>query len=113
MDTKQQKLWAEMASLTMEKCKQHCHALGSCCDPLYCDEARRYAQQQGIVLKEIGNEIPFLTAGGVCVVPPYLRPICTVHQCKIASLGLDPKDPKWTKRYFQLREQLNELVELP
>ena len=41
-----------------------------------------------------------------CVVPPYLRPLCTLHDCQITNLGLDPEDSEYTKQYFDLRDEL-------
>jgi hypothetical protein len=54
--------------------------------------------------------MPFIV-DGKCAVPPHFRPLCTLHQCKISGLGFDPKDPKWTKRYFDLRERLEDTME--
>ena len=101
----------EMAELTFSKCKEHCHNLGSCCEDMYCNLAIEYAEDKGVnLVKELGH-FPFIK-NGKCLVPPHLRPICTVHQCKISSLGFDPKDPEWTKKYFELREKIDELIEL-
>jgi hypothetical protein len=105
---KQIKLWQDMADLTMQKCRQKCRVLGSCCSLEYCQIADEYAKEKGITLEPTGNPIPFLTTEGVCTVPPHLRIFCTLHQCDIQSLGFDPKDPKWTRQYFNLREQLKD-----
>ena len=108
---KEQKLWQEMAELTFAKCKEHCHDLGSCCTVGDCGITEDYAKSQGVVLKRVGDagEIPFLK-DGKCSVPPHLRPNCSLHQCKIASLGFDLKDPEWTKKYFRLRKQLDNMA---
>jgi hypothetical protein len=109
---KEKKLWQEMAKLTMKKCKEHCHQLGSCCSAEYCEMAKEFAAEQGIRLEESGNpKTPFLQVDGVCVVSPHLRPLCSLHQCKIAGLGFDMADPAWTKKYFKLRAQLERLME--
>jgi hypothetical protein len=108
---KEQKLWQEMADLTFAKCQEHCHDLGSCCSEGDCESAKNYARQQGeMLLPVLDSNIPFLK-DGKCTVPPHLRPCCSLHQCKIASLGFDIKDPAWTKKYFELREQLNKMAE--
>ena len=98
-------LWQEMADHTFKKCKEYCRHLGSCCCKEYCESAKEYAESKGVSL----GELPFLKEGK-CIVPPNLRPLCTVHQCIIASLGCDPKDDEWTKKYFELREKLEEML---
>jgi len=101
--------WNQMATLTLSKCRQKCHSLGSCCDVAYCAMASEYAMEIGIALVETGNTIPFLDDDGNCVVSPHCRPLCSLHQCDIANLGFSPGDTQWTLQYFTLREQLNEL----
>ena len=97
-----------MADLTFAKCRQKCHLLGSCCEPAYCDIAREYAAEKGVTLQEQGGTIPFLDENKHCVVPPHLRPLCTLHQCDINDLGFSPGDPEWTNKYFELRERIEE-----
>jgi hypothetical protein len=46
---------------------------------------------------------------GGCVAPPHFRKLCTLHVCSINSLGFDPKDPRFTREYFILREQIEQL----
>jgi hypothetical protein len=101
-------LWQQMADLTMQKCKQKCRILGSCCSPEYCQMASEYAKEKGITLIETGNKLPFLDVENHCVVPPHLRPLCTLHQCDINGWGFSPNDPEWTEKYFQLREKLDD-----
>ena len=102
----EEELWQEMAAMTLAKCRQTCHSLGSCCETAYCEIAEQQAKQAGVVLERTGNAVPFLDDDGKCVVPPHLRQMCSLHQCKINGIGFDPKDPKWTKRYFQVRRKL-------
>ena len=61
------------------------------------------------IIEKSGFKVPSMpfVKDGKCVIPPYFRPLCSLHQCKINGLGLDPKDPKWTAKYFDLREELN------
>lgn len=101
-----EELWKEMAEMTLEKCRRICHNLGSCCEAAYCEIAEEQAKVVGVVLQRTGNKVPFLDAEGKCVVPPHLRQLCSLHQCKINGLGFDPK---WTKRYFKLRAKLDEM----
>lgn len=105
---KQDRLWQRMAAMTLAKCKQTCRTqLGGCCDVTYCEMAKEQAKDAGVELHETGNAIPFLGPAGQCVVPPCLRQLCSLHQCKINDLGCDPTDLKWTKEYFQLRTKLD------
>jgi hypothetical protein len=102
------KLYEEMAGLTLLKCKE-CKIPLSCCDPVYCELAKETAIRAGVTIKETDHKtLPFMGENG-CVVPPYLRPLCTLHTCTINSLGFDPKDLDWTNRYFKLREEIEEL----
>jgi len=104
MTKKEKTLWAEMAAMTMAKCRDTCHSMGSCCEGMYCDMAAEIMEKSG----EKVPERPFVK-DGMCVIPPHFRPLCSLHQCKISGLGFDPKDPKWTKKYFELREKLEEI----
>lgn len=46
-----------------------------------------------------------------CTVPPYLRPLCTLHTCDVGSYGFKADDPngEWTDDYFTLRNEIGEL----
>lgn len=44
-----------------------------------------------------------------CIAPPHLRPMCTMHTCQVNSLACKPGDPQWTNRYFQLRDQIEDM----
>ena len=96
--------WQDMADLTFKKCKEHCRKLGGCCYEGYCEMAAEYMQELGIPIPPM----PFIK-DGKCVIPPHLRQACTFHQCKISSLGFDPKDDKWTEEYFNLRAKIQEM----
>jgi len=102
---KEIKLFQKMADLTLPKCKE-CRIPLSCCDKMYCTIAKDYANDKGIKLEETGNEkLPFMGENG-CIVPPWLRPLCTLHNCSINNLGLDMKDQKFNDRYFELRQEI-------
>jgi len=102
-------LYEKMAKLTAPVCANECRCPHSCCDRMYCEIADEYAKEQGVTLTRGDHPtLPFMSANG-CTVPPHLRPICTVHVCCINSLGFKPNDPKWTKKYFKLREKIEEL----
>jgi hypothetical protein len=109
------KLFAEMAAMTKAKCKDMagCKGRGHCCGQMFCEDAREFAKKHGVELKDVPkaeqqNNLPFCGPKG-CVVPPHFRVLCSLHQCKIASIGYDAKDPKWTKKYFKLRARLEAL----
>lgn len=47
-----------------------------------------------------------------CTAAPHLRPICTMHTCDVNSMGFKVRpapDPEWTKEYFKLRGQIEDL----
>ena len=44
-----------------------------------------------------------------CTVAPHFRPLCTLHTCAINAFGFKPGDPDWDKKYWFLRDQIDEL----
>ena len=100
-----QKLYEEMAELTLPECKQ-CRVPLSCCSAEYCEMAKEYALERfEIELKPTDHpSLPFMTPTG-CSVPPYLRPLCTLHTCRINSIG-SSGNVDWDRRYFELREKI-------
>lgn len=108
-------LYAEMSKLTAPECAHTCRAPFSCCAPLYCEQTMEWAKKHwDVTLEPVngvnvrGETLPLLGPNG-CIAAPHLRPICTVHTCQINSIGCKPGDLAWTKRYFELREELEEL----
>jgi hypothetical protein len=83
---------------------------------VYCEAAKRFAlDEYGIELKffDPDTSIPFLSPSG-CIVPPHLRPVCSIHACCINSIGAKTKGKgsvEWTKRYFELRYAIEDLEE--
>ena len=64
------------------------------------------SMDEGVELKETGHSrLKYMGPVG-CVVPPYLRPLCTLHVCSINSIGVDLKDSDFTEKYFKLRDQI-------
>lgn len=105
-----QDLWTEMYEMTNAECKK-CRVPLSCCSPEYCEMVEQDSQAQGIVLQRTDHPtLPFMGPDG-CIVPPHLRPICTVHTCDITSLGFHRSNPDWTERYWKLRYRLSDLME--
>jgi hypothetical protein len=104
MNQEEKELWQKMADLTYEKCRKTCLSLGNCCHGLYCEMAAEAMDADG----EKVPPMPFVV-DGKCIIPPHYRKICTIHQCKINSMGFDKDDPEWTKRYFSLRDRLEDI----
>src|SRR5882672_2346355 len=105
------KLYQKMADITLEKCKQ-CIVPLSCCSNEYCEIAEAYAKEKyniNLKLKHTGHSKLLFMSDKGCVVPPYLRPMCTMHTCSINSLGFEKNDPKMTYQYFILRNKIEEL----
>lgn len=100
---KAERLWQEMADLTAPECASVCRLPHSCCSPEYCDMAEDRAKEFGVILQlQDHPTLKFMGQNG-CTVPPYLRPLCTLHTCAINSFGFKPGDDKFTKKYFRLR----------
>ena len=101
-------LYQQMADLTRPKCGE-CRSPLSCCDEMYCHLAGEMIQEAGLNVPTTGHpRLPYMGPNG-CVVPPHLRPACTMHLCSINSLGFDPKDLPFTEKYFSLREKIEGL----
>lgn len=104
------KLYQNMYEHTRPKCDT-CRVPLSCCDKFYCELAKNFAKEvYQIELKPTSHKtnLLFMSETG-CIVPPYLRPLCTLHNCKINSLSFDPNDPKWTEKYFKIRNQIEKI----
>lgn len=96
-------LWQKMADHTAPECAHTCRAPHSCCDPMYCEMATETAQLLGVELQTQNHPtLPYMGPNG-CVVPPHVRPLCTLHTCAMNSLGFKPGDDQWTRKYFRLR----------
>jgi hypothetical protein len=101
-------LYKEMAELTQPECANNCRCPMTCCSPEYCDMALERARQLGEVLEPTGHHrLPLMGPTG-CVAAPHLRPNCTLHTCAVNNLGFKPGDPVWTKRYFKLRDAIEQ-----
>jgi hypothetical protein len=109
--------YRELADMTHEVCGSTCNrrppkSETRCCDREYCDFTAEYAKEEwGVDLVPTGHPtIPFMGEHG-CVVEPHLRPMCTAHVCDINAFGFmrEEPEPKWTKKYFRLREKICKL----
>ena len=97
-----------MAHHTHSECSA-CRVPFSCCNADACREAANFAWIFfGIDTKpDFTKAVPFLSETG-CTLPPHLRPQCTVYTCDIHAFGFKRDyNPKWNKRYWQLREDIN------
>lgn len=116
MIEKLKNLYQQLSELTNPMCGKCAHSYG-CCSKEYCELVEDRAKELGVTIPEkTNNPIPYMGGNG-CVVPPYLRPICTMHTCDINSLGfvrdysstgLKP-DKEKTTEYFRLRKEIEEL----
>jgi hypothetical protein len=103
-------LYQQMSELTKPECGK-CMMPNSCCDSMYCDLATARAAEFGVTLVPTGHDkLPYMGEQG-CIVPPHLRPLCTLHTCDVSSWGFKIDDPKgaWTSNYFDLRAQIETL----
>lgn len=108
-------LYQQLYEHTRPECALSCRVPLSCCSPEYCDLAALIAKEQWNVdlsaLQQQDSGLKFMGAKG-CVVPPHLRPHCTMHTCDINGFGFKMRpapDENWTQRYFDLRSQIEEL----
>ena len=108
--------WEKMAALTSRICERgedECSKFKDrpfrCCDRKYCEMAQEFAKAKGIDLQATGNpELPYMSDSG-CIVPPHLRPICTIHVCTVswaAKSHIEHSEEK-TREYFRLRNELD------
>ncbi len=112
-DCKLINLYSQMSDLTNPKCAE-CKLNATpfaCCNKTACEITLNHARDVwGIDIRNnynAGWKVPFLDLHG-CRIPPHLRPHCTKYTCAISAFGHDA-DPEWTKKYFKLQEQINEL----
>lgn len=100
-------LYSQMHDLTLPECRK-CRAPLSCCDAVYCEASKQVQKEwgEGILAPNTHPTLPYMSVNG-CVVPPHLRPLCTLHTCEINSLGFKKNDPEWTTKYFSIREQID------
>ena len=106
-------LYSQLAEHTRPKCAGGCRVPLSCCSPEYGELAAEYMAAHSVELPaSTGNKkCRFLGSIG-CVVEPHWRPACTMHVCCINAFGLKPGDQIWTAKYYQLRDQIEELAVL-
>lgn len=60
-----------------------------CCGQRACEKAIKYAREYWNVTVEPGPELPCLGEHG-CVLPPEMRPYCTLYICNHATLNPVP-----------------------
>lgn len=94
-------LWDQMYKHTNFQC-DGCKS--PCCNEEYCEVAREYANSLGIYPWETTNELFYQADDGKCICPPHLRPICTIHHCRLDSSTLSEE---WLEKYWEMRDELN------
>lgn len=103
-------LFRQMAELTLPECKA-CRNPLSCCSPEYCELAMDQAMtnwRTKLTPTGFHATLPLMGPEG-CVAAPHLRPLCTLHTCEVNSMGCKRGDPKWTARYFELRDEIERI----
>lgn len=103
-DPRLQALYQKMYEITGAKCKK----CGMCCNPSQCADIKRFAEMVGREIPPLPENSSYLGEAG-CILEPHQRPICTVHHCEIASLGVFRGDGEATRTYFNVRNQIDEL----
>lgn len=110
------KAYQELYLFTKEKCKDCRIAKVSqfrCCSPEYCEMAAEWAKDRwGVVLQAVplppqprnvlGGTLLFMGPEG-CIVPPHMRPYCTMHLCEHLYMA----DMKTYAEYMKLREKID------
>ena len=103
-----------LADLTEPMCagkgKDGCRAPHSCCSPTHCEDAEEFFTKTLRMKFPRTDHLthPFMGPNG-CTLPPAARPVCTVHVCKVNSMGCLSVE-RVNDKYFDLRENLNELL---
>ena len=115
MSERLKQLYHEMHEHTRDECagkNEGCRAPRSCCDAMYCMMAEMSAKElwdEDLSAKRTGHEsLPFMGPDG-CVLEPHLRPACALHACCINGIGAKIRGEgagEWTRRYFEIREQI-------
>jgi hypothetical protein len=109
------RLYADIAAHGYTLCSgQHekpCKLPHSCCDPGVCDLVIEQAKWDwDVEMPRTGHpKYPLMNPDGSCSAPPHMRPLCALHCCCIAAFGFHPTDHEWTERYFELRNEINNL----
>ena len=101
---KMEELTAPLCAGGTELCRQFQNFPVRCCHRKYCEGARRFAAEKyGIRLENTGHPfVPFMGKSG-CVIPPHLRPQCTLHACEITWGNVNREIGG---QYFPLRQQI-------
>ena len=102
-----------MSDMTSPVCENECVQYRDkkyrCCEIKYCRLAAKFAKEKyDIDLQPTGNtELLFMGEHG-CVVPPHLRPICTLHVCPISysDKSCINNSEQRTQEYFYLRKEI-------
>lgn len=108
--TKLIELYQAMYKLTEPECSCSCKVPRSCCSPEYCEMTISHAKERwGVELVKTDHPRLALMGPEGCTAAPHFRPLCTLHTCDISSLGFKPGDRDWDRKYWFLRDQINEL----
>lgn len=105
-------LYQEISEHTKVPCSGQgdhpCRVPFSCCDASVCElviEQAKWDWNMDLP-RTTHPKYPLMGDKG-CTAPPHMRPLCAVHSCVIAKMGGNPKDPAWTERYWELRNEID------
>ncbi len=103
-------LYDEMYQMTKLECSSTCRIPHSCCSIEYCLIAISHAKERyGVDLETTVHPTLPLMGKDDCIAAPHFRPLCTLHTCEINSLGYKTGSLEWTEKYFNLRDNIEEL----
>lgn len=105
------KLFKDMSELTAPECASSCRVPHSCCSPEYCDLAEQFIIENKLFHPgyTLDPKLKFMNING-CILEPHKRPLCTLHVCSINSHGFKPNDLEFTKKYFDIRNEIDDTM---
>jgi hypothetical protein len=77
---------------------------GLCCDHFTCDLMQEQAGQKFEIELDFEKMNTFVNSGH-CIVPPHLRPLCSVHACERLQLWA----PGFFDKWMRMREVIEEM----
>lgn len=80
--------------------------LGLCCDSSLCELIQDNLRSRGIKLK-LNPRTGTFVKHNHCIVPPHLRPLCTVHACDRLQCFAGHQ---FMQKFLRLRNELDQLL---
>ncbi|MBC7458191.1 MAG: hypothetical protein H7235_07940 [Bdellovibrionaceae bacterium] len=76
--------YREMYEITKPACALSCKTF-RCCEPSTCEVTKEEMAERNITFPETGHKKGCYNSNDGCVLPPYLRPMCSNYLCGKAS----------------------------